>query len=306
MSRTNSSFSGWRRASRSLGGDVRIAGQVEREDVVRAEVAEEQRDLVADVGQHRRDEHDGDDADDDAGDGEHRSGALGAQRVERQRGGFRDGLAPGSGVHRSRYSCLSALTTSSERRAAPGYQPATTPLRPAAARLPRGHRPLERRAARRSGRPRVASTAAASEQPGGAADEGDQQGLGQRLDEDVRAPGADRASHADLARALRHRHERRVGHDDDRGEQRHQRDRRARGADALGDALPRTMREASGVMMSKVSAAPGAEMPPRAHRDARVILRRRVVASPVGGCANTCRLAARRRCARTRRSGIQT
>ena len=87
----------------------------------------------------------------------------------------------------------------------------------------------------------------------------------------------DGAADADLARALGDRHERRVGDDHDRRDERHERDGRAGGADALGDVAT-NVREASGVMMSKVSAAPGARC-----RRARIEMRARSSARAVSG-----------------------
>ena len=54
----------------------------------------------------------------------------------------------------------------------------------------------------------------ASDDPGGAADQGEQDGFGQELDPDVAAGGAQRPAQPDLAAALQHRDDHDVGHPD--------------------------------------------------------------------------------------------
>ncbi len=57
---------------------------MEREDVVRAQLAEQQRDLVPNVGEDRRDQDNGHDTDDDAQDRETGSQGLRHQRLDRE------------------------------------------------------------------------------------------------------------------------------------------------------------------------------------------------------------------------------
>ena len=90
-------------------------------------------------------------------------------------------------------------------------------------------------------------------------------------------------------RALRHRHERCVADDDDGGDERHDRDGRTGGAEPLVTAAT-NVRDASGVIRSKVSAADGLSW-----RRARIDPRGdpgRAGKSHVIGFANTCRLGA--------------
>ena len=110
---------------------------MKREDVLGAEFAEQQRHLVAHVGEDRRDQHDRDDADDDADAGEDRSRQVHADRPQ----GQTDDLAPQphaatpAGRVWHAHSCRSASMGSMRAARRAGYQPATTPAPPAASRL---------------------------------------------------------------------------------------------------------------------------------------------------------------------------
>ena len=67
---------------------------MECEDVLGAEIAEEQRDLIPDVRQYRRHEHDGDNTDDDAANRQERPSSGRAKRVERERRRLADQSRP--------------------------------------------------------------------------------------------------------------------------------------------------------------------------------------------------------------------
>jgi hypothetical protein len=65
-----------------------------REDVVGAEITKEQRDLIAHIREDRRHQHDGHDADDNAGDGQQRARAMRPQGVDGERAGLVHRVAP--------------------------------------------------------------------------------------------------------------------------------------------------------------------------------------------------------------------
>ncbi len=154
-----------------------------------------------------------------------------------------------------------------------GYHPATIPLSAAAPRL---HAIVEARSGRssaeRPGRQREQHLRRGEARRPAA--DGDEARFGQHLQRDVAPRRAERPPHADLARPLRHRHERRVRHDDDGGEQRHDRNRGGRGADAFRDALNEPAR---GLGREDVEAVrlPGRQLAPGAHGDPHAVLGRR-------------------------------
>ena len=124
------------------------------------------------------------------------------------------------------------MSSAAARRA--GYQPATMPLIPAAARLPSivGHSSASGPAITPDTSHNVAAASAQADAPAGDSDEAR---FRQRFRNDAAAMGADRPPDADLTRALRHRHERCVADDDDGGDERHDRDGRTGGAEPLRD-----------------------------------------------------------------------
>ena len=105
--------------------------------------------------------------------------------------------------------------------------------------------------------------------------------------ENLRPRGADGAPHADLARALGHRHQHRVGDDDDGGDEGHQRDGQRRGADALRQPQHEGPRRLRGEDVEGVGRA-RSELAPRPHAARRRGSRPPSASPPAGARANTC------------------